>query len=736
MKKKEKLVKSALGCALAAMMAMGAVALPAKAIDDSSTGRELIGEAQETIQKVYLSDIDWEWAYAGLNSAAAGMYNDAVNLPDKVQKPKKDMRYNGNGNPMYLSFDACVNEYNETSIRNKETSVQYQKGLGAAACSEIVYRLDNQYDVFETVCGFDVYTMGNRNRPSSVQFKVLGSRTTEESGEYEVLYDSGVVYNSDKAEGRPYFIPETVRVNVKEYKFLKLWVSDAGETGTGGTNPYNQSDDIIWADAKLMIGEEEPDFATFNQVLEKARELSAAGEQETVVPAIKEYFESALENAEKVALNEKAASKEVDEAWNRLLHAVQLLSFKKGDKAALQTMVDDADLIEQGSYTDESYRALKDAIAAVRTLLEDTNALAAQITKAQQDLQNAVNQLKETEKPEPLPRRLLKQSIDEAELAKENYPKDLIIEVQEKFEAALEHAKLVYQNKNADDDTVYAADDALVAMLQYLAFTANIAELDNAIQEAKDIIASGAYANDEQMSIYQEKLQAAISLRAEEFITDTEIVPVIQALTDARENLNPAPAVTLDIERLKEEIATCEAINLNKYLDLGDTKAAFTAALQAAKDVRDRALGGDETLTQNDVDSALKALHGARGALRLIPNKEALKNLLEQASAVELNLYTKESGVALTQAVKAAKAVYDNPLATEEEVAFAAEQLSAAIDDLEPVKENPTDSSGNSGGASSETNGGQTGDALPVSALLLCVVSLGAILMVKRKEKR
>lgn len=205
---------------------------------------------EETEQTVtYLSDLDWEWAYA---SARNTMHGDAGNVTSKG-RPKKDYRSNGTNQPMYISYDACAGVYNEGTIRGLESTKLVDKGIGTSACSEIVYKIDNNYDVFLATAAFDVYTMGNKNRPSSVEFKVLGSKENDISTEYVTLYDSGVVYNSDSGDAsRPYFVPQDIEVSVKDYKYLKLWVWDAGETGTGGTNPTNQSDDVDWAYARLV----------------------------------------------------------------------------------------------------------------------------------------------------------------------------------------------------------------------------------------------------------------------------------------------------------------------------------------------------------------------------------------------------------------------------------------------------------------------------------------------------
>ena len=242
MKLIKNMLRSILSIMLCFIMLLSGGSLNVLAAGGTGTDSETNGETV-----TYLSDLDWEWAYA---SARGTMYGDKDNATGS--RPKKDYRYAGTDKPMYLSYDACEGIYDYDTIIDKETTKKVDKGIGTAACSEIVYKISGEYDEFRVTVGFDVYTMGNSKRPSSVQFKVLGSRGDDISTEYEELYDSGIVYNSDSGEDRPYFIPQDIAIDVRGFEYLKLWVYDAGETGKGGTNPTNESDDVNWAYARLI----------------------------------------------------------------------------------------------------------------------------------------------------------------------------------------------------------------------------------------------------------------------------------------------------------------------------------------------------------------------------------------------------------------------------------------------------------------------------------------------------
>lgn len=233
--------KRILSFLLAAFMLAGSLKIPTEASEKTT---------DINTDVTYVSDLQWEWAYAGARGKMYGDKEKAEEAGATKKQPRLDTRY-GSNSPMYISYDVCSKNYKYDSLVGLDTTKKVDKGIGTEACSEIVYKLDGNYDTFKSTLAFDVYTMSNKRRPSSVRFKVLGSKENDKSDEYEVLYDSGEVYNSDKGKERPYFMPLDIAVSVRGYKYLKLWVSDANETGSGGKNPTNQSDDVNWAFARL-----------------------------------------------------------------------------------------------------------------------------------------------------------------------------------------------------------------------------------------------------------------------------------------------------------------------------------------------------------------------------------------------------------------------------------------------------------------------------------------------------
>ena len=107
----------------------------------------------------------------------------------------------------------------------------------------------------------------------------------------------------------------------------------------------------------------------------------------------------ALTAAKAVLTKQDATAQEVIEASDGLLLALNSLT----DKTALRTAVEKADAMTQGNYTDETWNALEEALAAAKAVLNDFQATQAQVDAAKAALDAAVAGLKENSTPTPTP---------------------------------------------------------------------------------------------------------------------------------------------------------------------------------------------------------------------------------------------------------------------------------------------------------------------------------------------
>lgn len=334
------------------------------------------------------------------------------------------------------------------------------------------------------------------------------------------------------------------------------------------------------------------------------------------------------------------------------------------------------------------------------------------------------------DKAEKIDKTLLKDTIDAALEAQQHYLPRLIASVKEHFEETLAYAQQVYYDSvgRYSQEDVNQADEALIQSMQYLSFTADLTGLQNAITHAQGVIASGEFANDESMQLYQKALQDALELQGQEYITDTEIIPIIEALTQAESQLNPVPQ--WNTSSLEREVSLANSYDLTKYLD-GEEKDSFQSSLEEAISLLERTAQKDPSVTQAMIDGAAESLHTARMNLRLIPNKDALKDLIDRFSSIDLSPYTSESATVFSNALQQAISIYNNPQADASEVQSAQDDLQSAYDHL--VRKA-------SDGSSPEQNQNgnhlpQTGDNLPASIAFLGISVLSIALLLLRKKR-
>ena len=233
---------------------------------------------------------------------------------------------------------------------------------------------------------------------------------------------------------------------------------------------------------------------------------------------------------------------------------------------------------------------------------------------------------------------------------------------------------------------------------------------------------------------------AAMIAQAEQLDTDAYVSVSAQALLRA---IEAAKDVAADSAATAREIKSVSAYLNNTFASLlsrGDKTAlaaaaeaggafdadsyseesfaALTQALGAAKSVL-----ANEDAMQWEIDPALSALNAASGALVYTVDKTALKAEIDACAALEADAYTEESFAALTQALGAAKAAYDDEDAAKSVVDGALSALQQARAALEEA-----DTAGGCGGAAA--------GASLLGAAVLLIPAAAACRKSKREDQR
>ena len=184
-----------------------------------------------------------------------------------------------------------------------------------------------------------------------------------------------------------------------------------------------------------------------------------------------------------------------------------------------------------------------------------------------------------------------------------------------------------------------------------------------------------------------------------------------------------------DKTALKAFIDKVTGLDSSKYTE--STWLAFDKELTEANGVYN-----DVNAMQPEVNEAYTNLVTAFLNLRLVPDKSLLEDLINQASGLNVSNYTKASFDGLTKALNEAKAVFENPNATQKEIDNAKATLEKAINGLEANINAPVDNTVNTPVNNGDvTVSVETGDnSLTGIFATMALLSIAGYTILKRKE--
>lgn len=234
-------------------------------------------------------------------------------------------------------------------------------------------------------------------------------------------------------------------------------------------------------------------------------------------------------------------------------------------------------------------------------------------------------------------------------------------------------AEEVNSDMDATQEAVDAAYDNLLKMIHHLSFTGNTNSLKMLVDAAKGLLEE-VY-TPETWNVFAEALKSAEKVLAEENALQPDIDAARNALQTAMDNLKKIPVDKSKLEQLVKESEIKYESKLDEYTE--ETRGIFQEALDAARGVLT-----DETATQEQVQAAHDNLRNAIFGLRLIPNKDALEDLINRVEKLNLSVYSVETQKVLTNALNSAKIVFADKNATQTEIDNAVKLLQASVDGL------------------------------------------------------
>ena len=240
------------------------------------------------------------------------------------------------------------------------------------------------------------------------------------------------------------------------------------------------------------------------------------------------------------------------------------------------------------------------------------------------------------------------------------------------------------------DLTLLPAEELSTTVLEYALSLADTADTEGVVDSVVKIFNDAKAAAEDILA----RAQAGDPSVTQEMVDESW-----QNLIKAMQYLSFKQGDKTDLQKV---IDMAKSLDLNEYLDEG--RQAFTDALAAAEAV----LANGDAM-QDEVDQSWKDLLKAMSELRLKSNKDALKDLIDEANALSTEGADEETIAVFQNALAAAMSVYDNEQATEEEVVTAEAGLQAALDQLRAAV-GDTENPDNSGSDGNTGNGGSSAD--------------------------
>ncbi|MBS5588942.1 MAG: FIVAR domain-containing protein [[Clostridium] spiroforme] len=277
--------------------------------------------------------------------------------------------------------------------------------------------------------------------------------------------------------------------------------------------------------------------------------------------------------------------------------------------------------------------------------------------------------------PETVNKTALEAAVTTAKALKEQGALDNVVPVVvAEFNVALAEAQTILADPNVDQATVDASFFRLAKAIQMVDFVkGDKTELAKLIEEYSKLKEEN-YTTDS-WKVFKDALDAAIVVNEDENALEYEVQEALNNLKDGYAQL----VVVADKTALQAMVDKVNGLDSKLYTEASWAKLANP--MKTAQAVLD-----NPNATQAEVNAAYEALVRAYLELRLIPDKSLLEDLINKANGLNVANYTKASYGVLKDALEDAKAVFNDPNATQTEVDNAKDVLAKAMANLQTVK--------------------------------------------------
>ena len=517
--------------------------------------------------------------------------------------------------------------------------------------------------------------------------------------------------------------------------------------------------------------------------IEKAEDVLENLEEDAYTPESVEALKGALETAKGVFDNADAVQAEVDQAAEAIETAISGLTVKpapEADKTALKAALAEAaqKLESADNFTEESVKALKEAMDLAQSVLDNPEANQAEADAATTAVRTAIENLQEKL---PVQKEFTITAvahgggtIDPSGAVKVEEGKDQVFTIQpyEGFEVkevfvngesvgAVTEYKFEAVRADASIEVFFAEKEAVQADKTKL--NESIAAAEELLKHAEDYVP-------EDVQNLMEVLDAAKAVAADPAVTQ-ETVDAAQNALDAAMNIAPIQKEFAIMAAAGEggSITPCGTVKVERGMSQTFVIQPEEGYVISDVLVNGQSVGAVAEYTFCDVnaDANITALFQKAA---VSTDKSKLTAVIKEAEErlEQADKYTEETVKALQKEVEAAQAVLSDKEATQADIDAAVQKVRTAIDALEEKAqtekpENPDNNkpdnkpdnkpgNGNNGGQNNSGNNNQsstqkpsagtpnkavkTGDATPIAGAVSGLLAGGAALLAFLKRRR
>lgn len=343
------------------------------------------------------------------------------------------------------------------------------------------------------------------------------------------------------------------------------------------------------------------------------------------------------------------------------------------DKDELETLVGEANAVDQADYTEESFAQLEEVLIVAENVLMKEEVTEKEVVETKLALQQALEGL-ETVTPYDA------ELESEQNLASEENPEQEIVDEQQKLLDLVDKAKS-YGEKEYTQESFTAFEQALMTAEAILADDGateeDVIEAITVLQEAIDHLEVVEEIDSERESEQNSESKETPESEAEDEVDKQKLSELIDKVKNYEGKLYTEESFAT----FKEALAVAEKV----LIDDEATEEEVTEAMIALEEAIDRLEKDEETDSESTPEQNSESDEDPQSKKEI--DQQNLLELIAKAKVYEEGKYTEESFVAITQAIADAEAVLADDNVTKEDVTEVMEALQTAIENLEEVKE-------------------------------------------------